>query len=80
MSAIKTPKKKAKARVDWRKYARTLDEQSHQPRKYARRTIGFSEAEDAVIVEGANAARQETAVFIRDAACEKARRVIGRAS
>jgi len=49
-------------------------DQRNQPRQHHRRTIGFSEAEDALIRRGAEAAGKDVAVFIREAACGRARR------
>lgn len=51
-------------------------DQSSQPRRFHRRTIGFSEDEDTLIRRGADIANQDVAGFIREAACSKARRLV----
>lgn len=51
-------------------------DQSKQPRRFHRRTIGFSEDEDTLIRKGADVTGSDVATFIRESACSKARRVV----
>lgn len=51
-------------------------DQSNQPRRFHRRTLGFSEDEDTLIRKGADVSGSDVATFIRESACSKARRIV----